>query len=89
MNIPFVIEDEALKSIEEVMFKSATRAFEAVGKKKVYPRYMTKKMACEYLDISFNTLTKWINLGLPLIDVDGMNKLDKHDIDAFTEAHKI
>lgn len=89
MNVPLTIEETALTQIKEVMLASATEAFTKVGKQKVFPRYMTKKLACEYLDVSFNTLVKFIDLGLPVMQIDGITKLDKHDIDEFVQDHKI
>ncbi|WP_125573356.1 helix-turn-helix domain-containing protein [Levilactobacillus huananensis] len=52
-------------------------------------RYMSFKQACAYLGIkSPNTLHKYINNGLPVINVDGSKRIDKLDADTFMADHK-
>lgn len=57
--------------------------------KKELPRYMTKSQACVYAKTSFNTLTKkYIPAGLRVIIVEGQERIDQRDVDAFFEQHK-
>lgn len=44
-------------------------------------RYMNKKQTCTYLQISNNTLDKWIQSGLPKISIHGSNRFDRMAID--------
>jgi excisionase family DNA binding protein len=44
-------------------------------------RYLSKKETCEYLGIAYNTLTIWIEIGLPQIVIGGTIRLDRVEID--------
>jgi excisionase family DNA binding protein len=44
-------------------------------------RYMNKKQACNYLQISNNTLDKWISKGLPFLRISGSLRFDRISID--------
>ncbi|PKE20633.1 hypothetical protein CW688_11440 [Macrococcoides caseolyticum] len=50
--------------------------------------YMNKKQAAEYLGVSFNTLKKFVENGLPIIEVSGIQMIRKKDIDNFMESNK-
>ncbi|WP_157821136.1 helix-turn-helix domain-containing protein [Macrococcoides caseolyticum] len=49
---------------------------------------MNKKQAAEYLGVSFNTLKKFVENGLPIIEVSGIQMIRKKDIDNFMESNK-
>lgn len=51
--------------------------------------YLNINEACEYIGISFNTIKKFIELGLPIIMIDGIKRIKKSDIDKFLEKYKI
>ncbi|MGM0112519.1 helix-turn-helix domain-containing protein [Enterococcus sp. DIV0187] len=44
-------------------------------------RYMNKKQTCDYLQISNNTLDRWIENGLPEIKINGVIRFDRLSID--------
>ncbi|WP_206911401.1 hypothetical protein IGL98_003370 [Enterococcus sp. DIV0840] len=44
-------------------------------------RYMNKKQASQYLQISNNTLDSWIKQGLPVIKINGSIRFDRIAID--------
>lgn len=46
-------------------------------------RYLNKKQTCAYLNVSNNTLTNWIALGLPCIQINGAIRFDKKAVDAW------
>ncbi|MFJ7890746.1 helix-turn-helix domain-containing protein [Lysinibacillus xylanilyticus] len=50
--------------------------------------YMNKKEASQYIGVSFNTLQKFIDKGMPVIEVDGVKLISKRDIDEFLEKKK-
>lgn len=56
----------------------------------VYPRFLTMKQACEYLNIkSVNTLKdRFIAAGLKVTVVGSVKRIDVKDIDSFVEEHK-
>lgn len=49
-------------------------------------RYLNKKQACEYLQISNNTLDNWIKNGLPLIKLGKSIRFDQIAIDRWLET---
>jgi hypothetical protein len=55
-----------------------------------YPRFLTMKQACEYLNIkSVNTLkNRFIAAGLKVTVVGSVKRIDIKDIDSFVEEHK-
>ncbi|WP_353990020.1 DNA-binding protein [Pediococcus argentinicus] len=87
--IPLQISDDALESIRAEMLASAKEAFEQTAKQQAFPKFMTKDQAAKYLHVSFKTLQKYVVLGLPVIEVDGIQRLDRNDLDNFYQSHKI
>lgn len=82
------LPDEVFKEINSRIEKGVSYAFEAHEKRKSYGRYMTKKEAAAYCGVSFNSLQKYISLGLKVIIIDGMTRIDKKDCDEFMEKNK-
>ncbi|OFL92929.1 helix-turn-helix domain-containing protein [Enterococcus sp. HMSC072H05] len=55
-----------------------------------FPEYMDMGLACEYLGVSRNTLTKYIrDYSLPIIVIDGIKRLSKKELDNFMITHQI
>ncbi|MFW7419743.1 helix-turn-helix domain-containing protein [Vagococcus fluvialis] len=55
-----------------------------------YPEYMTIGLACKYIDVSRNTLSKYIDdYGLPVMQIEGIKRIAKSDIDSFMLSHSI
>ncbi|MGM0112186.1 helix-turn-helix domain-containing protein [Enterococcus sp. DIV0187] len=54
-------------------------------------RYMNQKQVCEYLQVSAHTVNKYIQAGLPIIQIDdgGRTYYDRDDVDEFMANHKI
>lgn len=49
-----------------------------------YPVYLTKKQACEYLNISNNTLNDWIaNEDIPYKHIGKTYRFNRNDLDKF------
>ena len=44
-------------------------------------RYMNKKQTCAYLNLSNNTLDRWLEIGLPVIEINGTRRFDSLEID--------
>lgn len=52
-------------------------------------KYMTCREAMEYLNVkSYRTLNHLAAAGLKIIDINGMKRIDKQDIDDFLAAKK-
>lgn len=89
IQIPLTLGDETVKVLERLignMLVEATKNLDANGN--VIKSYMNKKEAAEYLNVSYQTLKKFIDNGLPVVEVSGVNMIRRVDIDAFMEANK-
>lgn len=53
----------------------------------LYSPYLNKKETCTYLNITNNTLDKWIRLGLPNIIIGRTIRFDKSQIDNWLEKY--
>lgn len=52
-------------------------------------KYLSYREAMQYMGMkSYNTLYKAISRGLPVINVEGIKKIDCADIDSFMGKHK-
>lgn len=86
--IPLVISDETINAIQKVINEvivEATTDSELINKRQ--KMYMNKKEACEYIGVSFNTLKKFIDEGLRVVEVAGIEMIRKVDVDEFFESH--
>lgn len=75
-----VLEKRIVQQIERVLFE---KSIETQSVK----LYMNKKEACEYIGVSFNTLKKFIDQGLRVVEVAGIEMIRKVDVDEFFENH--
>lgn len=75
-----VLEKRIVQQIERVLFEKSIETQSV----KVY---MNKKEACEYIGVSFNTLKKFIDEGLRVVEVAGIEMIRKVDVDEFFEKH--
>src|SRR5699024_2496444 len=75
-----VLEKRIVQQIERVLFEKSIETQSV----KVY---MNKKEACEYIGVSFNTLKKFIDQGLRVVEVAGIEMIRKVDVDEFFENH--
>lgn len=86
--IPLKISEETIEAIEkalnDVVINSANNILNNTNRN----QYMNKKEAAQYLGVSFNTLKKFIQNGLPVVNVSGVNMIRRVDIDDFMEANK-
>ena len=83
------LEQPALSPIVDEIAKAFNEGKQLYQKREELPRYMTKKQAAEYLNVSYNTMmSKFVPNGLKVIIVDGMTRIDKKDCDEFLEGFK-
>ncbi|MDV7713215.1 MULTISPECIES: helix-turn-helix domain-containing protein [Enterococcus] len=82
------LADPAFQPIVERIAHAIQKAGELDIKRKELPRYMTKAQAAEYCGCSFNTFQKYVRAGLRVIQVDGVTRIDKNDVDEFLEQNK-
>lgn len=70
--------------------KEAEAQIKALEEKLSMPRYMNYTQAAKYMNTSYNTL-KYVlieKMGLPVVMIDGYEKIDQKDADEFLEKHK-
>ncbi|UTH14063.1 helix-turn-helix domain-containing protein [Macrococcus equipercicus] len=87
--IPLKLEESTIKGFEEMFSQIAQKTLEDIYRGNNIQPYLNKKQASEYIGISFNTLKKFIDDGLPIIDVAGVQMIRKIDIDQFLETKRI
>lgn len=86
--IPLIISNETIVAIQDAVNQAIVEATNDSGfNSKKQKMYMNKKEACEYIGISFNTLKKFIDEGLRVVEVAGIEMIRKVDIDDFFENH--
>lgn len=83
------LKDEAFSPIVAMIALKVDEAFELHKERKELPRYMKQNQACIYMNCVYNTLQKYKTMGLRTIMLDGEEKIDQSDADAFMEKHKI
>ncbi|QIH74995.1 hypothetical protein GTN31_01370 [Macrococcoides canis] len=84
--IPLKLEETSLKLLEDIFKSIAENIIQQIEDEKNIQVYMNKKQAASYLGVSFNTLKKFIEEGLPVIDVSGIQMIRRQDIDNFLES---
>lgn len=82
------LSDPAFQPIVEKISEAIQKASETETKRKELPRYMTKAQAAKYCGCSFNTFQKYVRAGLRVIQIDGITRIDKNDVDEFLEQNK-
>lgn len=52
-------------------------------------RWLTRKEACEYLNVSKSTIIRRVAEGLPEVKIGGRVQYDIHDLDQWMEERKL
>ena len=86
--LPIKVTDEFAEFYEELLTNLAKETVEKVKNGLTHKQYMNKKEAAQYIGVSFNTFQKFENMGLPIIEIDGIKLVSKQDIDFFLQSHK-
>lgn len=82
---------ELIQSKAAEMGRQQAQEFIDEYKKKLeYPRYMYYTQAAKYMNTSYVTLKKVFieKMGLPVVMVEGYEKIDQKDADAFLDRYK-
>lgn len=69
-----------LNALSTLFLDEVTRVREEQAQ---HDRYLLKMELCAYLKISNNTLDKWIELGLPRINISGVVRYDRDAVDGW------
>ncbi|GGM34672.1 hypothetical protein GCM10011351_20850 [Paraliobacillus quinghaiensis] len=76
------------KYFEELVQMNREAIEEIVSFSQVERRYLTKKEACDYLNVSYQTLQSMITNGLNTIKIGSKYFIDVQDIHIFMKKHK-
>lgn len=77
------------KEVDQAISKAVMDSFETAKDKfnhsETYPQYLKMTQACEYLNISYGTLKKWIKNknGFPYHEIDGITRFNRDELDKF------
>ena len=83
--IPETFNDE----LKIMIRNAAAQAIEEAVKRETTGReWMNQKEACEWLGISFGTISAWRKQGLRVAVVQGKTLLSKTEINRFLEEHQ-
>ncbi|MHC5269285.1 helix-turn-helix domain-containing protein [Enterococcus sp. LJL98] len=84
------LAEEAFQPIVQLIGQSIKEAFEREQRRKELPLVMNKKQACEYLNVSYNTLMNvYVPNGLKISIVDGIERIRRESCDEFMKKHEI
>lgn len=79
-----VLSDNFMNKIMDRILTMVDKTLKSIEKNyAVKSRYLNKKNACVYADISEPTLEKWLAKGLPITKIDGTFRIDTQEIDKF------
>lgn len=83
-----MLSDEFTEQLMVGIFKKVEKTLVEIEKQyAIRARFLSKKNACIYANITVNTLDKWIAQGLPISKIDGCLRVDIQAIDQFMEKH--
>lgn len=83
------IPDEYFIEIKTMIYQASLEALENAKKSaSINKRYLSKKETMEYLSISYITLQKWIDSGLPLVKISNKHFIDLKDLHEFMNKFK-
>lgn len=87
MRIELDMPDGLERQIKAIVLTATREAIEQSQKQLTAKEYFSVKEACEYIGVSFGTFSKFRNLGLQVIEIDGIKRVAKKTIEKFLENH--
>lgn len=89
MELKMTVPDEYEQQIKKEMLDSAVEAYKLAGEREALPEWLNIKQACAYAGVSFNTLKKWIAMGLRVSTIAGMQRISKKAINDFYQENEM
>ncbi|CZQ96983.1 Hypothetical protein TFLO_2135 [Trichococcus flocculiformis] len=87
-NLQIPISDTLQDELKSMIRNAAAQAIEeAVQRETTGREWMNQKEACEWLGISFGTISAWRKQGLRVAVVQGKTLLSKTEVNRFLEEH--
>lgn len=87
--VPLQLPEDSVKAIYEVMLNSAKDAFKQASEQQSYAPWMTLTEAAKYMHVSKNTLTSFIEQGLRISVVNGVQRISQTEANRFYQQHQI
>lgn len=90
LDLSLALREEVKKAAAEEGKQQAIAFLNDYKKKLELPRFMGYMQAAAYMSTSYNTV-KYVfiqKMGLRVVMIDGYEKIDQRDADAFLEKHK-
>ncbi|WP_099975178.1 helix-turn-helix transcriptional regulator [Lactobacillus terrae] len=80
--IEIMLSDTQLEYLRKQIFKLISEEIDTIRNQTFKKnRYLNKKQTCSYLNVTNNTLDKWIKQGLPKIELNNSIRFDVFAID--------
>ncbi|GAB5055485.1 hypothetical protein NVV76_00990 [Pediococcus ethanolidurans] len=89
MEVKMQVPPEFEERIKREMLDSAVEAYKVAGKREQLPEWLNMKQAGQYANVSFNTLKKWIAMGLRVSTIAGMQRISKTAINDFYQQNEM
>ena len=87
-NLQIPVSDTLQDELRSMIRNAAAQAIEeAVQRETTGREWMNQKEACEWLGISFGTISAWRKQGLRVAVVQGKTLLSKTEVNRFLEEH--
>lgn len=84
-----VLDQTQKEELGKDIYTTVTDAIEKARKEEQHAKpYLNKKEMCQWLGISYATLTKFIAYGLPVANIDGMKLIGKETAIKFLKEHE-
>ena len=80
------VEESLKRSIEEVYRKTIEQAHRDYG---VITEYLSIEQVCSMMKISRNTLSDWLEAGLPKYVLNRKHYIKKTELNKFIDSHQI
>ncbi|MGT2926893.1 helix-turn-helix domain-containing protein [Streptococcus cuniculipharyngis] len=87
MNILSEEFETGIRTVVRMQFKESFA--ELLKHETVDKQWLSLDSAANYADCSYNTIKKWIRMGLNLYQIDGTKRIKKDELDEFIENHLV
>ncbi|MCT3034847.1 hypothetical protein [Pediococcus parvulus] len=89
MEVKMQVPPEFEEHIKREMLDSAVEAYKVAGKREQLPEWLNMKQSGQYAGVSFNTLKKWIAMGLRVSTIGGVQRISKTAINDFYQQNEM
>lgn len=83
LDMPVVLE----KELQTVILTTLKQAVQDLQQQNPIKEWMSLKEGAAYAGVSYNTLTKYREMGLKVCEIEGVKRISKSEIDTFFSEH--